>query len=495
MHFIRTQALTLKYADHILIKDLNLTLQGKVGIIGQNGAGKSTLLRALAFDERVRRSGRISYLAQDLENHGTVADALGVSKTLDILARSDRGEAYAEELDLSPEDWSLRERLALALRRAELKVDLDRRLTTLSVGELTRLGLAALALSESEILILDEPTNHLDLDSRIAFYQFVREFKCTLIVASHDQALLREMETIIDLRNGIAHSYGGNYSFYEQERAKEKEAEESVIRNASRVLKHTRRSSEITAMRQRERQRQGKKKAPLAGIPKIKLGEMKRNAERTAASLRNIHEIRVQEAQENLSEARRARVRRTFSIRVAQSESRGLCAALRRVNQKVQGIFLWEKPVSLSIHSGSRIWLQGKNGSGKSTLCRLLLNLLPLDEGLIERKGTIAMLDQKGDALLLRESGETWIHSPLHQGRTEMSGGEKMHSSLRKILESGPDLLILDEPTNHLDLERTRALGESLKQYNGSLLIVSHDADFTEALGPTERFVLERRKQ
>ena len=121
MHFIRTQALTLKYADHILLKDLNLTLQGKVGIIGQNGSGKSTLLRALAFDERAHRSGRVSYLAQDLENRGTVADALGISKTLDILARSDRGEASVEELDLSPEDWNLRERLALALALIDIQ--------------------------------------------------------------------------------------------------------------------------------------------------------------------------------------------------------------------------------------------------------------------------------------------------------------------------------------------------------------------------------------
>jgi ATPase subunit of ABC transporter with duplicated ATPase domains len=151
MHFIRTQGLKIT-TDRVLLENASLTFSGRTGIVGDNGSGKSTLLRALAADPRVQRSAPVSLLTQQHMKSGTVADYLGVSHTLDILQRCERGEALPEELELEPEDWTLRERLASAFERAGLRIHAARMLSTLSGGELARLGIAALSLRPRDSL-------------------------------------------------------------------------------------------------------------------------------------------------------------------------------------------------------------------------------------------------------------------------------------------------------------------------------------------------------
>lgn len=505
MHFIRTQGLRITADDRVLLENATLTFSGRTGIVGDNGSGKSTLLRILASDPRVHRSSTVTLLTQEPHRQGTVAETLGVSRTLDILARSLRGEADVQELELDPEDWDLPARLEHAFKEARLRIHSSRLLSTLSGGEMARLGLAALLLKPG-ILLLDEPTNHLDARSRNDFYDFVQAFPGTLLIASHDRKLLRLMDTIVELRPPYAHVYGGNYDFYAQECAVRTAANEAALRNAERVLRAAKRERAQTLARQAQREKEGRRRAPDAGMPKILLGKMKRRAEETRGRLRTIHNDRVLSALLNVREARQnARRRRTVRLAAESAPLKGLCIRARKINAALPAgplalkHKLWSSPIDLSIRQTSRIWLSGDNGSGKSTLAKLLAGLQAPCEGSIERSVRIALLGQDGEFLTADGHGAQ-ADSPGPQaaplarfhGSLEMSGGERMHLLLRQAVESGAGLLILDEPTNHLDLERTRALAESLREFGGALLVITHDADFAEEAGLTEKFELKR---
>lgn len=494
MHFIRTQGLTIT-TDRVLLHSVSLTIHGRTGILGDNGSGKSTLLRALASSPLVHRSAPVSLLTQEPDRKGTVADYLGVARTLEILGRAECGQAKPEELELEPEDWTLRERLKHAFKEAGLRLYPERRLSTLSGGEMARLGIAALALKPG-ILLLDEPTNHLDLASRHSFYEFVENFSGTLVIASHDRRLLRRMETIVELRPPEARVYGGSYDFYAEARAEEIAAEQSALRCAGRVLQKALREREDTLAKQSERQRQGRLRAPKAGMPRVLLGKRKRRAEQTQGRLAAVHDDRVDAAMRSLTEAKsRARMRRTVHIRPAGVEAEGLCARANKVNVSLDGGQVFRNSLTFSIRRKDRLWLTGDNGSGKSTLAALLMGFLEPSTGSIRRPVHTALLNQQGELWFARPDSERAglpVSSlpPRTSGRLEMSAGERMHAKLRQALESDAALILLDEPTNHLDLERTRALAASLREYRGALIVITHDADFAEEAGLTQEFSL-----
>jgi ATPase subunit of ABC transporter with duplicated ATPase domains len=335
--------------------------------------------------------------------------------------------------------------------------------------------------------LLDEPTNHLDAGARNSFYDFVRSFPGTLVAASHDRSLLRLMETIVELRPPEARVYGGNYDFYARERATQEAAEQAALRNAARLLRAATLEREETLEKQRERERQGRRRAPNAGIPNVLLGKMRQRAEQTRGRLASVHDDRVNAALMKLQDAKaRARIRRTVRIEGMSTEQKGVCVSARAVNIELETGPLWKRPLDISIGRKDRIWLHGDNGTGKSSLARLLLGFPVPFTGTLRRSVQTALLTQDAELWFAEAGSHAGMTGPLpappprFRGHEEMSGGERMHALLRQALESGAGLVVLDEPTNHLDLERTKALAESLRQYEGALLVITHDADFAE---------------
>jgi ATPase subunit of ABC transporter with duplicated ATPase domains len=245
----------------------------RTGLIGRNGTGKSTLLRIIAGQLQpaagsVSVQGTLGMLEQSVQvaPHATVAERLGVA---DALARLDRLEQGLGNLDDAAEaDWTLPGRMETALADVGLPVYApDRPLSTLSGGQRTRLALARLILAQPDIILLDEPTNNLDSDGRRAVVDLLHHWRGAAIVVSHDRALLREMDAIVELTSLGATTYGGNWDHYAERKALELAAAEHGLTTAERKVAEIDRKIQAVAERKRARTAPASARRPGATFP------------------------------------------------------------------------------------------------------------------------------------------------------------------------------------------------------------------------------------
>ena len=240
---------------HTLFSDLSLAFgRERVGVVGRNGAGKTTLLRLIAGlsepDEgSVSRAGRVGFLEQTVgpKTGATVAETLGAAGGLAVLGRLLAGEGSAD--DLAEADWMLEDRVAAALAEVGLAgLDTGRPAGSLSGGEQTRLRLASLLLDTPDLLVLDEPTNHLDREGRAIVAGVLERWKGGAVVVSHDRALLRRMDRIVELSSLGPAAYGGGYDLYAARKAAERAAAEHGLdvaeRDAARAARESQRALE-----------------------------------------------------------------------------------------------------------------------------------------------------------------------------------------------------------------------------------------------------------
>ncbi|HVK09478.1 MAG TPA: ATP-binding cassette domain-containing protein, partial [Gemmataceae bacterium] len=218
-----------------LFSGLNLRFgPARTGLVGRNGVGKTTLLRLIAGDLRPRSggvavTGRLGVLRQSVQRgpDETVADLLGVSAALAVLARAEGGAAT--DADLAEADWTVGARVAAALGRVGLDAPPETRLAALSGGQRTRAGLAALLFSDPDFLLLEEPTNDLDRDGRAAVLDLLAGWRGGAVVVSHDRDLLDGMDAIVELTPLGANRYGGNWSAYRDQKALELAAADRTL--------------------------------------------------------------------------------------------------------------------------------------------------------------------------------------------------------------------------------------------------------------------------
>ena len=216
-----------------LFRNLNFSIQQeKVGLVGDNGSGKTSLLRliqglVLPASGQVQVDGKLAVVRQ-VRSHDLaqqVDEFLGVAPRLRALFKVLAGIGTAQDLALLDDDWDLEARIQEVMAQAGLAhIQLDRRLHSLSGGELSRLALAAAWLRNPDFILLDEPTNHLDADSRARLCEMVRATRAGILVASHDRGLLREMDAIVELSPRGLHRYGGNYDAYRTQKDREQAA-------------------------------------------------------------------------------------------------------------------------------------------------------------------------------------------------------------------------------------------------------------------------------
>lgn len=502
---------------HTLFSDLNLAFgRERTGVVGRNGVGKTTLLRLVTglaepAEGAVARAGKIGWLEQrgEPKPDETVLDLLGVAPAMAVVQRVLAGEGEAD--DLASVDWTLESRIEAAMAGVGLPgLDPDRTAASLSGGEQTRVRLAALLLEGPDLLVLDEPTNHLDAEGRAAIADLLTRWKGGAVVVSHDRALLRRMDRIVELSGLGAAVYGGDYDLYAERKAAERAAAERDLDIAERSAARVARESQKAAEKKARRDKAGRAFAAKRSEPKILLGAMAERAENSGARETRLARLRADEAEADLMEARR-KVERVRAVTIPMPTT-GLALgktvlALDEAAWRAPDGPLIVGPVSLRLTGSERVAVTGPNGAGKTTLLKLIAGGLRPTAGRVERRVAAALLDQ--ETALLR-SGETLVEAyrRLNPDATPneahaalarflfrntaaqrivgtLSGGERLRAALACVMTGArpPQLLILDEPTNHLDLDSIAAVEAALTGYDGAVIVVSHDADFLDAIG------------
>ena len=502
--------LTKTYGTDVIIDKASFHLNAgdKVGIIGRNGAGKTTLLNMLTgelpCDEGeffVSQNTRIGYLKQrdNFSSEGTVLEEIeGIFSGLRELENeiAELSDKVAE----NPHDTGLINRLDELQHRFDreggytYKSEMigilnsmafdesfyNKKISSLSGGERTRLALAALLLVKPDILLLDEPTNHLDIGTLKWLEQYLEAYRGTIMIVSHDRYFLdRTVNRIFEVENHKVYSYQGKYSDYAAQKKLRRETELRAYNNQQREI--ARQEEMIRRMKQRGTEHLAKRAASrekrldmLERIerPESEMGKMKINFKENFPSGGDV--IMAENLEKSFG--RGAEHRELFH------------------------------GVNLDIKRGERICILGPNGVGKTTLLRVLLGELTPDAGYLKIGHNVAFgyYDQ-GQLLLsdantvleeLKESYRLYTDTEMRSilGRFlfrgeevflpvgSLSGGEKARLSLLKLMLSGANTLILDEPTNHLDIESKEVFEEALMEFPGTVIVVSHDRYFLQRI-------------
>ncbi len=546
---ITIQNVAYIHADkEILFQNLSLTVNRaqKAALVGNNGSGKSTLLQIIAH--RLRPStGSITtpddlyYVPQHFGQYDelTISEALHIDRKISALHAILAGDVNAEHFTVLNDDWNIEERAQAALDAWGLReFVLTQPMRPLSGGEKTRVFLAGMEVHEPSTILLDEPTNHLDTAGRNRLYDFVRRTSATLLVVSHDRTLLNLLPLTCELMHNEIVSYGGNYEFYKEQKGIRLNALQQQLEEKEKELRLARKTARETAERREKQNVRGEKQNLKKGVPRIAMGGLKDMAEKSAAKLSGIHAEKMEKLSGEASQLRTT-LSRSAGLKTDFSAS-GLHAGKILVtgeainfgygmptNEKptadkvttgepIVNTPLFPTPLDFQIRSGDRLRIEGANGSGKTTLLRLITGeLLPTSGTLTRADFTYVFLDQeyslvRNDRTVLQQAEAFNSRQlPEHEVKTilnrylfpaavwdkpcsKLSGGEKMRLAFCCLMigNNTPDMFVLDEPTNNLDIQSTEIVTATIREFEGTVLVISHDQYFMDEIGIEGSIVL-----
>jgi ATPase subunit of ABC transporter with duplicated ATPase domains len=504
---IRLDNVSKQVGHQILFIEASAALQKgeKIGLVGPNGAGKTTLFRMIAGQEQpdegqvaVDRGISIGYFSQDvgeMSGHSAVAEVMNGAGPVsvvgaelkeleaamadparadamdDIIARYGEVQGRFEELDGYALEGRAREALA-GLGFSEEMMDGD--VGALSGGWKMRVALARILLMRPDVMLLDEPSNHLDLESLIWLEQFLKVYEGALLMTSHDREFInRIINKVVEIDGGSLTTYSGNYEFYEQQRAlNEKQQQAQFERQQAMLAKEIKFIERFKARASHAAQVQSRVKK----LDKIERVEPPRRRQTVA-----------------------------FEFQPAPRSGEDV-ASLKNVRKGYGSRNIYEA-LDFMIRRRERWCVMGINGAGKSTLLKLVAGSTEPDDGKVSIGGSVKMGYFAQHAMDLLD-GERTVFQSLEdafpqagQGSLRalagcfgfsgddvekkcrvLSGGEKARLVLAKMLFDPPNFLVLDEPTNHLDLATKEMLIAALREFEGTMLFVSHDRHFLAAL-------------
>jgi ATPase subunit of ABC transporter with duplicated ATPase domains len=496
-----------QYGRQVLFVDASFQLNPgeKVGLVGPNGSGKTTLYRMIVgeevqdegdvsvprkltigyfrqdveemsgrsvLDEAILGSGRVGDLHHELEQlQNAMSDPARTGDMDRILSRFGEVQEEYDHLGGYALEAQAREVLA-GLGFDDDQIDGD--VGALSGGWKMRVAMARVLLGRPDVLLMDEPTNHLDIESIIWLEGFLTSLPGALLMTSHDREFMnRIVSRIAEIDGGEITSYSGNYDFYERERAiRETNREAAYARQQAMLAKEQRFIERFSAHAAKAAQVQSRVKA-LEKIEKIELPK------------------------------KRQVVKFDFRTPARSGEQ---VAVLEGVTKKY-GRRVVHDGLTLTIRRGERWCVMGKNGAGKSTLLKMVAGVLAPDAGAVKLGASLEMGYFAQQALDLLNPDFTIEEQLQHDFPHEsigalrnlagafqfsgddtdkkvraLSGGEKTRLVLARMLLNPPNFLVLDEPTNHLDLATKEMLLDSLKDFDGTMLFVSHDREFLRGL-------------
>ena len=486
--------------------DLHINKKERLGLIGPNGSGKSTLLRVIAGIEplmegerRCLSSLRISLVGQETSYNSEksileeVLEGCGEKRKLLLnfsqlsrkIAQNPEDEdllkklGQASELMDAAEAWNLEQQCQDVLRRLGIK-DLDKPVKELSGGYRKRVGLAAALVSKPDVLLLDEPTNHLDASAVEWLQNWLDHYEGALVLITHDRYVLdRITNRMVEINNGEARKYSGNYREFLQQKVEQEQSEASTKKKFQGVLR-----KELAWLRQGPKARSTKQKARIQRIAEMQAkpkSHVKANLEMNSLS-RRIGKIAI--------------------------EAEGVGLSLHNKNNNLDLLY----DFTYSFSPEDRVGIIGPNGSGKSTLLDLIAGKrLPtsgemrlgetvhigyldqhtndlnqgsgLNRKVIEFVEEAALrIDHGGKQITASQLLEKFLFPPSqqHSPLVKLSGGEKRRLALCKMLIQAPNVLLLDEPTNDLDIQTLSVLEDFLDDFKGCVVVVSHDRYFLD---------------
>jgi ATPase subunit of ABC transporter with duplicated ATPase domains len=504
---IRLDNVSKQVGHHILFIEASVALQKgeKIGLVGPNGAGKTTLFRMIAGHEQpdegqvaVDRGISIGYFSQDvgemsgrsavaevMDGAGPVSLVAAELKELEaamadpdraddmdaVIARYGEVQGRFEELDGYALEGRAREALA-GLGFSQEMMDGD--VAALSGGWKMRVALARILLMRPDVMLLDEPSNHLDLESLIWLEQFLKAYEGALLMTSHDREFINRIITkVVEIDAGTLSTYSGDYEFYEQQRAlNEKQQQAQFERQQAMLAKEIKFIERFKARASHAAQVQSRVKK----LDKIERVEPPRRRQAVA-----------------------------FDFLPAPRSGEDV-ASLKNVHKGFGRKTIYQG-LDFMIRRRERWCVMGVNGAGKSTLLKLVAGSAEPDDGTVSIGGSVKIGYFAQHAMDLLD-GERTVFQSLEdafpqagQGSLRalagcfgfsgddvekrcrvLSGGEKARLVMAKMLYDPPNFLVLDEPTNHLDLATKEMLIAALREFEGTMLFVSHDRHFLAAL-------------
>lgn len=505
MNVLDVQNLTLSFGENTLFSNLSFDVQDKekVGFVGVNGAGKTSLFKVITGEYTpdsgncfISKNATLGYMQQHTcsdnktiwnELVSVFDDLIQIELELDEInekLKNDHSKELLERQSYLTDEFNLNGGLTYkSMTRSALlglgfgEEDFDKPTSKLSGGQKSKLILAKLLLSKADFLLLDEPTNHLDISAIAWLEDFLKNFNGACLIISHDRYFLdRVTDKTIELENKKIRSYKGNYSEFLVKKAAEQKAVEEKYENDMKEIERL--EGIVAQQRQWNREKN------------IKTAESKEKV---------IERIKAQLV---VPDKKLEKIRFDFTPKCVSGEDVLEVDGLK----KSFGNHIVFENASFNVKRGERVFLLGDNGCGKTTLLKILMGDLSRDDGTFKFGASLmtGYFDQVQAKLDLNKSvlDEVWTAYPfmtetkvrnalaaflfkgeeVYRKLEVCSGGERARVALLKLMLGGYNFLLLDEPTNHLDAFSREELENTLLNYSGTMLIVSHDRYFINKL-------------